>query len=333
MTDRHGNADGRRSRNTDGDKTMDALRSYRRRAVGHRCRGPFARPLALVLLLMLASRWLHAEGMLTKFYDVDPGWLEPFSARMVSGDDDDDDDDDDDGHHDVEHITVYDLQGTFERLDVSFPPGSRIGYDRRRCTLYVTNTIENLLRVESIVREISDMPPEVALEVRVTHVPWGELGRMPAGARVPQAGPESVALLLRGRTVSGNALLIEQTAGADTRYRARLMITPTVSADRVIVDLEVELSLVEQHAGRPPGGHLLQPNEVDSTLLVKDGVPALLLCSGPHAADRGEGQQRYMEYVTVKATLVTESGDSYAERRKAIERFRAAWRPGDAPEQ
>lgn len=282
---------------------MDMLRLGDRKRDDHRCRARIGRLVLLALVSVLSAHWLHAEEMSTRFYAVEAGMLDSARPRAFlaahTPEEDDDDDDDGEGYR-------FSLQEYFEGLGVAFPQGSRIGYDCRTSRLIVTNTRENLEKVERIVEEIDDCPPQVCLDARVLRLPWSELERVTQGARVPASDADSTVLLLRGATVSGNTMLLEETAGAGPA-RLTVTVTPTVAANSREIDLE--LSVVLQ---RTPH----DPTKMETKIIVEDGVPWQLSCSGPHVSAEEGDAQRYLECLTVTATLVTPSGALLKESRR-----------------
>ena len=293
----------------------------RRRATGRGCGARVDRLAALALVLSSAP--LYAEEMLTRFHVVEAGVLESFrqaSPLVAPGDD---------APGRGEYRCPAGVKEAFERLGVSFPPGSRMGYSQRASTLFVTNTLENLLRIAMILAEACESPPQVSLAVRLVRLPWSERDRLATGAPAPKWGPDATVLLLEGTTASGAMLMMKQTVGVPTPTRATVQAVATVAADGAHIDLTLSLHL--QGVKAPDGATPPEPTSIETKLVVEDSVPVLLNRSGPRYADGEEDAQRYVECVMVTASLVADSGEPYKVRRQRAEQLRSAWEAGREP--
>ena len=178
-----------------------------------------------------------------------------------------------------------------------------MAYNSRGGKVIVTNTRANLARVDRALSELHIVPTQVCLDVQLVRLPWTEVASLATGSRMPQLNGEHVALLLRGTTLSGNTMAIEQTAGVAPLYRATVQVTPTMPANGTHVALEMSVAI--QRVKTPDMPPPPEPTDIETKLIVEDGVPYVLSCSGPHASAAAEGAQRYVECLTVTATLVT----------------------------
>ena len=287
---------------------MSTLSLWGRPGRGRRHGAGLGRLAPLALIFVLSAHWLLAEEMVTRFYPVEAGVLDRARPRhrpaSISLDDDADDSD-----AITDEWGRFNLQGFFEGLGVDFPRGSRIGYNCRVSKLIVTSTRENLERIETILHEIDPPFTQVCLDVRVVRLPWAELDRVTQGARASAVAADNTVLLLRGTTRPGNTMVMEETTGAGP---ARLAVdfTPTVAANLHEIDLELSVVL-----HRTPH----DPTKIETKLIVEDGVPYMLSCSGPHRGAEEGGTQRYVECLTVTATLVTSAGELWKQSRRDAE--------------
>lgn len=72
-------------------------------------------------------------------------------------------------------IQRADVKVFFEKAGVQFPRGTSITYNPATSTLIVANTLENLDRIETILNQIDDIPPQVEIEARFIEVAESDL--------------------------------------------------------------------------------------------------------------------------------------------------------------
>ena len=122
--------------------------------------------------VVIADRDLPEGDLITKFYPLKVGFFKvqrTASGGGLGGADDDAGWDDDAGAAE-DASSPEAVRAWFETMGVVFPEGSTVAYVASSSKLVVTNTEQNLRKIENILRELDSKPMQVMIEAKFVEV-------------------------------------------------------------------------------------------------------------------------------------------------------------------
>jgi tetratricopeptide (TPR) repeat protein len=115
--------------------------------------------------VIIAGRDVPLDDMETRIYPVEAGFLTTQATRESNLDFGEDDDDDAGATGDGGDPLSF-----FTDVGVEFPQGAKISYNARTSKLIVTNTPDNLRKIEMLLRELNVQPTQVTIEAKFVEV-------------------------------------------------------------------------------------------------------------------------------------------------------------------
>lgn len=107
------------------------------------------------------------------------------------------------------------VQQYFEKRGIAFPVGAKIVYDERISRLIVTNTPDNLGKIEDIIREMNVVDPQVLIQAKFVEITQNDLEELGFQYTIADAGNQNV-YHMQGYMNGGGGALNDDTGTGHT---------------------------------------------------------------------------------------------------------------------